>query len=965
MRAWAPIPVALLLAVACHSYRSDPRGLPKLPPGLGQTSPPRAPVPEWIPAARPSTHLKGTPDDPDGGVLLSGQRVSDGAIAAKQVTMPPLTGGARIPRRLGGGFVFWNAKALYHARSFLADLEPVTAVEVAIDGISFGAGFALVHQADGARFALEWPAKKRIALPVAGLIDEVASADGRAVMLVEPDLVLTLGAGQKTWRDMSSTARAVVSLHESGAELWLKLANSAALRVEADGALSAHRALPDALTASPDKVQDPRWPNSVRELPLERAIRRGVPVDEHSAVVEVAGAFARIDLVGGAILGVTPAALATNRDCDLLPVEEDVLALCRTNQGAAVVIAGVKSPTPKVERTFGTRGSFFAGSLGTLAFGGPCTERPVVGPVVCVRQRDKSWRELGEAPPLAGAAPDAGVAPSPTVVSRWIPIRDGGAVGVVAGAKAGLYDAASRTFVPFALDQASRQSALFSTRGEFLSDDFAVGEDGRIVGYSTNSSLVVHADGRVDESPHAFTTKASSGALALGQDTVGRLWQSNDFGQHWVEVSRPPGSQLQSARPTRCSRVGCELPGWYRLGYRSSSPAPTALDIAPNPPLVAHAKTPRLSCQRSSPPRTRWVTRALNADGVSTEELDFGARKVSAREDTLIAAPLELEAAEGGLLLGATLLERDLESREPAQLAALLQKGRVLRFVDLLNDPKIAETRFKWQDIVTRSALTAEGPPEVNAEIRASVPVLMEKALTGAGLLVPQPNGVILWARAGQPARVLSLGRENASFAPQSALLRAKDELVVLAEDDGCAARVVSITAAGARTLFDLPARATRRSCPANRDALAVAEDGSLAVLRMPSAEPPSADDPALLLSPGKHPAALGAWSTLTPCAPDAKGARALVVVARSWVKLDAPGFEPAENELTLGVLRFDSARICAETLAVAAPSINIADRDFATVVVARFGATPRADRRGYALGAEHAEDLSCQLSAP
>ena len=54
-----------------------------------------------------------------------------------------------------------------------------------------------MHQNNGGRLALSWPAKRSTALPVAALIDVGTSADGRSALLIEPDLVLTRGAGQR------------------------------------------------------------------------------------------------------------------------------------------------------------------------------------------------------------------------------------------------------------------------------------------------------------------------------------------------------------------------------------------------------------------------------------------------------------------------------------------------------------------------------------------------------------------------------------------------------------------------------------------------------------------------------------------------------------------------------------------------------------------------------------------------
>jgi hypothetical protein len=231
--------------------------------------------------------------------------------------------------------------------------------------------------------------------------------------------------------------------------------------------------------------------------------------------------------------------------------------------------------------------------------------------------------------------------------------------------------------------------------------------------------------------------------------------------------------------------------------------------------------------------------------------------------------------------------------------------------------------------------------------------------------VINDTSGVLFWARPGQALRILSLGRENVGFTAHSAVVRGKDELLVLAEDDTCAARVVSVTAAGARTLLELPARASRRSCPVNRDALALADDGSIAVLRMPSTDLPSADDPALSLRPGQKPVTLAPWSTLSACGADSTGIRALVVAQSSWVRLEAPGISRDDDSYTYAVVRWSESRVCAESVAVPAPSVELGGQEIGTLVLARFGPTPRADRRGFAQGAEHTEALSCKLSSP
>ena len=964
MRIWRVAVALVPLALSCRDYRPDPKLAPPSSPAPTTPAAARAPVPEWLPVdfTRGGDSLAPSAGDPDGGVLVQGQRIAKSGPSS-QLATAPLLGGARVPKHLGGGFLFWGTTALYFAKTFLADLEPIVAVEAGPVSVSFGPGYTIVHQNNGGRLALSWPAKRSTALPVAALVDVGTSADGRSALLIEPDLVLTRGAGHESWRDMTAEARIVSRLYRSDSELWLERKDGTAARVEADGSLSMHGRVPTEISRPRVTVDDPRWPRSVQETPLSRAVRRGVPLDDHRVVVEVAGAFATVDLGTGELTHVTSAVLASARECELLPMSSDVLALCRLQDATQVVISGAGGSSPKIEHAFSGPGSFFVGSPGTLLFGGACDGRANDHPLVCVRQRDGSWRELG--PPPGPRAGDAGPTAPPPAIARWVPTADGRALGLVGGQAGGVYDPVTGAIAPFSTDPRPQEAALFSPRGQLVTDDVALAQDGRFVGYVGTSAMTLGRDGSIEHSPQRFVALVSSGALALAQDPEHRLWQSTDFGRHWLEVGRPPGSTPGQSYPiTLCSRVGCELSGWFRIGYRTSPTRTAPVSVAPHPGLAPAARLPRLVCDRTSPPRTRWTTRSRNAEGEMIEEFDFGARKVRARDGSLTSILLRFEAVAEELALGATFIESDLADPTSTLFRALVGRPRTLRFVDLFGDAKVVESRFSWQDVLTRAARESGGVLDApDREERYVVPVLGERPYETTGLSLRDSSGALLWLRGGQAASVLGLGRENAGFEPISAIAKGKSELVVLSEDDSCSARVLAVTPAGARTLLELPARPTQKSCPANPDALAHFDDGSFGVLRMPSTGPPTSSDPALALKPRSKPVSLAPWSTLTACGADAKGLRATITIPSRWVTLEAPGLADATEAYTLAIVRWSETRVCAESLAIAAPPVQIGDEELATTVVARFGTRPRADRRGFALGAEHTEDLTCKLA--
>ena len=254
--------LALGLVAACHEYRTDPRR--SQPAGSSRSTPPTpaTSAPEvWLAA---ETAYSANPDlapsagSPDGGAIVEGLRIDASGKVAADIASSSLVGGTRVPREHGGGFLFWSNRALYGAKTFSARLEPILALPSAPARASFGPGYALLHFRDGARWALSLADRKRIALPVVGLVDAAALPDGRALLLVEPDLVLASPAGKTTWRDATREARSVLGVVRGSDALWLEQAGGRALRLDASGTLT--RARRDARGAPPQPPSKPARP---------------------------------------------------------------------------------------------------------------------------------------------------------------------------------------------------------------------------------------------------------------------------------------------------------------------------------------------------------------------------------------------------------------------------------------------------------------------------------------------------------------------------------------------------------------------------------------------------------------------------------------------------------------------------------------------------------------------------------
>ena len=310
-----------------------------------------------------------------------------------------------------------------------------------------------------------------------------------------------------------------------------------------------------------------------------------------------------------------------------------------------------------------------------------------------------------------------------------------------------------------------------------------------------------------------------------------------------------------------------------------------------------------------------------------------------------------------------TLAERTLGNLGEPGWTALFTKPRTLRFYETFGESRIVESRFSWAEWARARRPGLEPPNPLGTTERPAIPVLSPRAGATDGMLLSDAEGSFLWVRAGKPAKPVSLGQENANLTPLTAIARDKDELVVLAGMSSCGSRVISITSAGARILFEIPGRPTRQACAPHPDALAAASDGTLVVLRFPSSEPATADDPALAMALGTPPVPLAPWSALQadPC-PAGAAYRALVAPTTAWLGLELPGADLEESPAFM-LVRWGAQNVCLEATELASGEVGLGDQALATSVMARFGSAPQAARRGFAMGAESVQPLTCRLA--
>jgi len=641
----------------------------------------------------------------------------------------------------------------------------------------------------------------------------------------------------------------------------------------------------------------------------------------------------------------------------------DVLDVCRTGAGGSVVIAHAASVSPLVERSFIDAGRFFAGAPGTLMKEGGCD-----GPgaadryVVCVRLPSGRWTELSmprDAEKVdsvdAGAAPRADVA-----VGRWIPTSDGGALGVLIGTIPRLIDIKSQEVrslpAGFFQKYAGFGSAPSNVR---IVADFRVTSDGSIEGYADTASLRLSRDGKWEPSRDTFSKLWSSGAFALGVDPQGGLWQSTNYGRNWASIAPPPG-QPDNLRISSCSLVGCDFGSWFRIGYPESTKSEEPLTITPRAPAPVADAVPQLHCFSKGPTYGRIVAVPFDRNGNATGTPLFGASWMVQRAGEAIERA-EFTSALGNALLKRASIAIDpmLLDADPMTLAAALARPTRLRYQELFAIPAVRETSFTWQSVYLPLIRTRGQDESIDYRTGGTaVPVLARETGKTEGLVL-QSFPLVLWLRHNKLYRVGVFPQELDDDEITSAALDVDGNLLFAVKHDRT--RIVKWEPTGMRVVSDVP-QINAENVP-NLDVLAIAADASPVIVRLWSHDPPTVDDPALVLG-NDEPRPLAPWSSLTAgnCeAPD--GYRAVIVAGSGWLRLSLGGAIQPSQERFLAMVHWNQQRVCLEAVEVPSKSMSFGDLTLTSSIVARFGAGAFANRYAFDDGVEHKEPFECQLA--
>lgn len=883
----------------------------------------------------------------------------------------PIAGAARIPGRFGGGFLFWTDTVLYRSETFDGRLLPIARLPDSIQTVSFAPKYLLARTRNGERWGLGLPAGERMTIDPLGAADVEGLDDGRALAFNDSGAAFTSLDGGAHWTDVTTQVKSSpVRVAVIDDEIWLFESSGSALRLEADGQLSSFDKQPTE-TPAEMRVRDPRWRGA--EAPLRTAFFAGASIDESTAIVIEQGDVVRVDVHTGEIAGIVTGKLPPDARCEAVPTQNDVLFACvsrGTQNGSGTPSAFVVSHTlsgeaPTVEQTFQTVGQFYGSDDGGLAIAAPCTGSPSSPSsqdhTVCVRQPGGTWQDYD----LSALSGDAGA--GDVTVARWVPRADGRAVAILTDPEPGIYD--PRTGQLTGVEQGGREVlaqgvppgyaryrrhlgglAFNGGDGQSLVDwSWSFSVTGSLRGWQRHGGIVeVSDDGKVARSPYAFDI-VTAGPYALGRTQDGRFYQSTDHGATWTEVAGPP-SGASAGDLRSCSTAGCDLGGFYRIGWQVRPPRVEA-PMTPAKPAaeVRRTRPVELSCRPSGPAQAKVLPRTGNSPddlGLGNNRLPVAGERneISFIRNTVgrtIVHPLH-EPPMGdsdtpslrGMLTGfATSKDGDvIEVTGPNKSASQLRRS--FSFVPPF-DPAapVKKAVIPMADVIAAGRASGLATDEILSddmtESGTVLPMTSSDASQPGDLVFQNPRGLIVRVRANERVKVAM--RPNPNDAPTiiSGVALSNDEAAFLELEASGVGHVFKTGAGGVTDLFDVNPTSNDAALfyPANPDALAVGPRGDLAILRTGSgSDPASAHDPALLLVSALPAAALAPWSTLRfaddPACKD-PGWRATLQIIAPWIRITTPELRADELPMIARV-KWSDKRVCLEGFEMKLPDVTI-----------------------------------------
>ncbi len=827
--------------------------------------------------------------------------------AARQQPARPVYRVDPIPEYLGGGYLFATGAGLYRSKTFLGDLKGFPQPP-RLERISFGPSFALIHQHRYARFAFSLTDNTYLErLPLPGMVEVAALGDGRAIAILRPRALWVTTDGGENWTDESRRlGPGELSVGRAAGEVWVLMGASTCLTLTEQGQL-VPRTPPD---QEPKEDSEPHLTEQ-----LVGVATMGVPLDDDAVLIRTKDGLQRLELRTGRTRRFD-FEVPDGYDCRPLDVPGEALLHCvKPSQEQFIV-----DPrwAPRVRHRFGTHAKrIFVGDRGALAIPSRCPRADgapgeVVRSAVCVRRSDGEWVEHDLEDVLARAGL-TGLA-----IWRWIPDGDGNAVAVVGPSARKLV--ATRTRSVRTLSSRASRLLAHVPGGSLAKRNWMLAKGGRLKGWSLEGSVSVDRAGDVQSTQPQLTGVAHHGPYGLGLDARQQWWQTEDFGDHWVQVQEPP----PGARLRECSAVGCDLKGWFRVGWRATppaeGPASAAQRIAPPPPHWEPVGLPSLVCHRTGEFRKSKRDHPLAFQRGRQKDLTCIVDGIAAVKNEYWSVGSPQHDSTGQLPPpGMTMPLWHVAPFDP--------KGRVHHatatyraFTHHFSGEAYAGNEEEWDGSI-------ENFGECVGRARALF-VLGVRPGSADGVFVAEPHFAV-WLQPGHPRARVRASFDRYDGLPLGAVALASGDLVLL----GRSPKQVRVVSTGERLWghFELE---FGKFADAWIDPITLGVDahGRLGVVRAPSgASPPSIADPAIVTLRSREEIRLAPWSTLRPanapeCSDRAAGFRMIFRTDRDWLPLrlpappqDIPGqseTEQAYQSTLWTMLRWSPDRVCLEALA-------------------------------------------------
>ena len=506
----------------------------------------------------------------DGRVERADQRFPSGSVRAQQ-----------MPQRLGGGYVFFQSDSqgtrLWRADGWTSNLKPLSYIGPSTDELIVGFDRFYLRARNNKLLALDADSGEIMPLgqlPVAPSYGAMVFADGwRAV--VDTDLrgpMITFDAGA-SWRPLAIEQR----IHSAAAVAGdpFLYVDGGYYRIDHRGQIQFVRA--DDLEGGVEKPvgdEDRGDEAKVEESPLgprplRTVIERGVPDTNKSAVALHRGTLVRVSLPDGEVLSLKPDVVDDDTaTCSGTRVGRGFGFVCGVEGGATTIYAATSKPLSLTEiASFKAPRFVSASGNGALVVRGRCTDDDTAGKdmrTYCIVGVAGEKREIAVRGEI-GAERVIALADGRVVV--LVPPRLGrpGRITVIAGDKL--------TSKELRYPDEPRGAVKIARRGLWL-EGFEQRGKKAVAGWVEAGGPVVGVkvalDGKVtvgkvyEEGGQLLV----SGPFAVALTDAESGFESTDGGDSWSEFELPRMPESPGDAKTRgCSRVGCALRGWLRIGW--------------------------------------------------------------------------------------------------------------------------------------------------------------------------------------------------------------------------------------------------------------------------------------------------------------------------------------------------------------------------------------------------------------